>query len=422
MHPATHTDGHPGTLAVAVLGTDAVLAGLPATAVQLAHACRKTGYQLVVPASWGDELVAAECLRALDGRTPRPAVMCACPFVRRELLAAGPDLAPMLVPVVPPPVAVARYVHTLFGRDRVRVTYIGACPGGDHPDVDARIDPPEFFRWLAERGITPAEEPKVFDSVLPPDRRRYFSVPGGVPAPEHLWRGTNARSLIELDSDHLLIDLAQQLLSHECALLDVAPALGCACSGVTPGITPRRARAAVVTTEPPRATSAIVDVGVVVELADPIDANTIDRSTILASDTRHYTEQSVGPPMTSLPARIEIGGSPSGHRRSPSAGLRAIRSPIPVARVAGRSLPRAYVAARRRTASDEPHGDPAPASGPERLAPVRGDVSGSEENGRPRGRSKGTPASRQKSETAAQPPAVAASPRQPDRMGDGPLT
>src|SRR5688572_20220439 len=256
MHPATHTDGHAGPLAVAVLGTDAVLAGSPATAVQLAHACRRAGFELVVPASWGDELVAAESLRTLDERSPRPAVICACPFVRRELLAAGPDLAPILVPVVPPPVAVARYVHSLFGRDRVRVTYIGACPGGDHPDVDARIDTPEFLTWLSERGIVPADEPKVFDSILPPDRRRYFSVPGGVPAAEHLWRGRHARALIELDSDHVLMDLAQQLLSHECALIDVAPALGCACSGVTTGVTPRRARAAAIATEPPRASSA----------------------------------------------------------------------------------------------------------------------------------------------------------------------
>ena len=55
-------DSHPSS--VVVLGADAVLAALPATPVQLAHACRALGYDVAFPASWGDEVVAGTCPRS----------------------------------------------------------------------------------------------------------------------------------------------------------------------------------------------------------------------------------------------------------------------------------------------------------------------------------------------------------------------
>ena len=129
MHSTTQAELRPGTMAVAVLGADMMLAALPATPVQVAHACLASQYHVAVPASWGDELLAMECLKQLADRGPRPAVMCTCPYLRSELLAVGPDLAPVLVSLVPPPVAVARYLHALYGRDRIHMTYIGSCPG-----------------------------------------------------------------------------------------------------------------------------------------------------------------------------------------------------------------------------------------------------------------------------------------------------
>ena len=346
MQSATQTDGHAGALAVAVLGADAVLAGLPATPVQLAHACLRAGFDLAVPASWGDELVAAECLRALDDRrSPRPVVLCTCPLVRRELLGAGPDLAPLLVPIVPPPVAAARYLHALFGRDRVHVTYIGACLAGMHADIDARIEPAAFLAILARREIVPLEEPTVFDSVLPPDRRRYFSLPGGSPAPEHLWGGAHARVLVEIDGGDIRLDLADHLLSHECALIDLAPGMSCACSGVAPGVLRSRARAAAAATEPPRAWSSVIDAAVALDLADPICAGPCTESQSEDDEApERAATTSTGAGETTLRPAI-------GRRRSPASGVRAISITVPVARVAGRSLPRAYVS-RRRTQSE----------------------------------------------------------------------
>src|SRR5688500_18452757 len=271
MPPLNPAERPAGTLAIAILGADAMLAALPATPVQIAHACLAAGYDIAVPASWGDELLAVECLRQLAERGPRPAVMCACPHVRSELLAVGPDLAPVLVSLVAPPVAVARYLHALYGRDRLHLTYIGDCPGAKDESIAASASPGEFLSALGESGIALADQPRVFDSVIPPDRRRFCSVAGGVPSAEQLWSVGNGRSLIELDGEDYLIDLAQHLLSHECALIDLAPRLGCACSGASSTIPARSARAAVAVVEPPRAASAVIDVAIAVDVTSPID-------------------------------------------------------------------------------------------------------------------------------------------------------
>src|SRR5688572_9953136 len=64
----------PETLAVLVVGTDTLIEALPARPIQLAHACGALGFDLVVPLSWGDELVAEAALRALEPRDHTPAV------------------------------------------------------------------------------------------------------------------------------------------------------------------------------------------------------------------------------------------------------------------------------------------------------------------------------------------------------------
>src|SRR6185295_15572653 len=87
-----------------VLGTDTVLAAAPATPVQLAHACLASGFQAVIPASWGDELIAARALERLrDIDAPR--VQCSCPHVSKRLAEHGEAIAPQLLHFVPPPIA-----------------------------------------------------------------------------------------------------------------------------------------------------------------------------------------------------------------------------------------------------------------------------------------------------------------------------
>src|SRR5215208_6178712 len=165
--PPRDVERAPRTVAVAILGADALLAAQPATPVQIAHACRQAGYDTAIPACWGDELVAAETLKQLETRGARPAIFCSCPLVTERLLAKGPHLAPFMVATVSPPVATARYVRRLFGGEGagdLRITYIGTCPGARDEVIDARVEPRVFLAELANRGIDPAHQPLVFDS------------------------------------------------------------------------------------------------------------------------------------------------------------------------------------------------------------------------------------------------------------------
>ncbi len=255
---------------VAIIGNDAVLDAAPATPVQIAHACLQRGFTVAVPASWGDELVASEAVRRLASRERGPAVMCVCPFVRSRLLAPGPDLAPFLVSLVAPPVATARYLRAAYGEHGVHITYIGGCPSADDPSIDERLTPDAFLADLADHGIALAEQPLVFDSIVPPDRRRWCSLPGGAPTAEVLWGDSDMRTLVEIDRDEVSTDLAQHIITHEHALLDLAPGLGCVCSGAIRSAPAHAARATVTAVEPPRASKPIIDPAPMVSLDAPV--------------------------------------------------------------------------------------------------------------------------------------------------------
>ena len=269
MSSAANTPGAP-LPSVAILGADALLAARPATPVQLAHACQAAGYAAVYPATWGDELLATACARRVASRGDAPAIFCACPHVSDALLEVGSDLARFLVPLVAPPVACARYLRALYGYNRVRITYIGACPGAQDPAIDALLTPVQFFGVLSQLGIVLNEQPEVFESVLPPDRRRHRSLPGGAPTLETLAHDGGTRSLIEIIDDDWKTELAQGMLARHRAVFDVAPALGCHCAGARPGVSPAAARPSVVAMEPPRAASDVIDPNVAVDVDRPL--------------------------------------------------------------------------------------------------------------------------------------------------------
>lgn len=256
------TESTPSPLSVAILGADAVLAALPATAVQLVYACRAVGYDMVFPASWGDELVAQGTLQYLAGHPDRTTIFCACPRVVERLTHAGPELEPWMLAVAPPPVAAARYLRAAFGEGRrVHITYVGECPGAVDPSIDARLEPAALLAQFAEQDIVAAEQPELFESVLPPDRRRHLSLPGGLPTAERIAAEDPRRALVELEGDDYLVELAQRLMSRQNALIDVALPAGCACAGATRG-----ARATLLALEPPRARGPILDSSIAVDL------------------------------------------------------------------------------------------------------------------------------------------------------------
>jgi hypothetical protein len=262
----------PETLAVLVVGTDTLIATLPARPIQLAHACGALGFDLVVPLSWGDELVAEAALRQLEHRPPVPAILCTCPLVRQRLLQAGGDLAAAMVSVEPSPVAVARHLRVTMGERLGSLSFVGRCPGAVPPTYDVSYDPAALLALIRDRGIRIQEQPDVFRDRLPPDRRRFVSLPGGCPIPDALWQRCNERTLVELEGPDLSLEIAQHLLSSQSVLVDIAPALGCHCSGVTHSMADFSVRVAAASLEPPRSTTPVVSDTVVPELVTPVIA------------------------------------------------------------------------------------------------------------------------------------------------------
>jgi hypothetical protein len=208
------------------------------------------------------------------------------------------DLAPLLVTTVAPSVAAARYVRALYG-DRVgQVVYIGECPAASAEEFDAHLHPRDFLKTLEAHGIDPQAQPTVFDAVLPPDRRRFWSLPGGCPSPEMLWQRGHERALVTIAGDDLAIELAQRLLARQSVLVDLTAALGCACSGVTRSTPGRSAQIAVMSLEPPRAATPVVDPTIIGPLDAPLDAtpNNPTWHAVATQETRGAARSSVQPP------------------------------------------------------------------------------------------------------------------------------
>jgi hypothetical protein len=256
----------PETLAVLVVGTDTLIEALPARPIQLAHACGALGFDLVIPLSWGDELVAEAALRALEPRDHTPAVLCSCPLVRQRLLQAGTDLASAMVSIAPSPVAVARHLRSSLGNRLGSLSFVGRCPGAVPPEYDVSYDPPTLLGILRDRGIEIQHQPDVYLDRLPPDRRRFVSLPGGCPTPELLWQRCNERTLVEIEGQDLALDVAQHLIAPQSTLVDVATSVGCYCAGVTGSSTDIAVRVAVASLEPPRSTTPVMTDAVIPEL------------------------------------------------------------------------------------------------------------------------------------------------------------
>jgi hypothetical protein len=356
------------------LGTDAVLAALPATAVQLAHACIEAGFINVIPASWGDELIAAATLRRLPEFGDRPVIHCSCPIVAHRLLSVSGDLRPVLLPLVPPPVALARYVRALAQPNRARVTYVGSCPGAIDESIDIRMTPEALFSMLAERDIILDQQPRVFESFVPADRRRFRSQPGGLPTADALWSDHGSRALVEIAGEDIAAEVAQHILGGRNVLVDAAVRLGCACSGATPGQPSKEARAFFASLEPPRAAAPVVDEQAPIELDLQVPAaprTPVDVMAVSSTPATNYftPTRSIDLPygfFGSPPRGVPTVPEPRQPRSSSTPAPRTVGGSSPVVRPAdskeGKTLPRAYVARRRISPRSTPVVPPEPMS------------------------------------------------------------
>jgi len=252
-----------------ILGADAVLAAVPASPVQLAHACQALGFELAAPATWGDELIAERCLQQLASFEHATAVMCSCPLVTRRLTRAGTALEPFMLTFASPPVATARFLRGAYDGRTLHITYVGACPGADDESIDARLTPAELLETFVERGIVLSAQPKSFEALVPLDRRRFYSLPGGTPAHDHVERDAH-RALIELAGDDVVLELTQQLIEHTPALLDLSVPLGCACAGASEHTLRGKPRPALLLLEPPRARQKVLDSSLRVDVSQTL--------------------------------------------------------------------------------------------------------------------------------------------------------
>ena len=320
---------------VAILGADALLVALPSTPTQLANACFAGGFAEVFPATWGDELIAAGCLEQLEGRTG-PAIFCSCPLVAEQLRGAA-ELRRFIVPLISPPVAVARYLRALHPADALRITYVGDCPGADDESIDERLSPHELLDQLAKRGILPATQRPDLGAHAARDRRRFYSLPGGVPAPQWLAAQWPKRTLVDVQAGDALAGLANQTLSRGNTLIDFAPHLGCACAGAVGGTSAQDARKGVAAHEPPRAQSEIVSSVVRVEVS------------LAPTPERSHSEVSWNDFLAALPAALAMPADGT----HPHPAFEPITEPRRArAREKKVRLPRAYLATKHVSRRD----------------------------------------------------------------------
>ena len=230
---------------VAILGTDTLLAARPVDPVQLARACQAAGFDFVAPVSWGEELIAsflADQLTSENGKAPVIAAI--CPLARDQLIAT-PVETPVLS-VVPPPIATARYLRAAFQPRSVHITYVGACQGAEHPDIDVRCLPETLFTRFGEKGIDPSRQPRHLDGQLPAERARYASRPGGIPDGNWLLAHAGRRVI---EAAPITADVVTQLYHDEAVVIDLAVACRCVCA---------RDRIAAARMEPPRSTTPVL--------------------------------------------------------------------------------------------------------------------------------------------------------------------
>ncbi len=245
-------------ISIAILGNDALIAAAPALPVQLMHAALAVGFDAVVPVSLGDELAAGETLRLAQLHGRRPLVQCCCPFALSQLCKRDAGLAGATVAVAPAAVALARALR-LERADVPHITYIGGCPGALDPSINLRVLPAPFLRGVARKGIVLLAQPRVFTDRIPPDRRRFLSLPGGAPRPE-LVEALLRRTVVTVSARmNPMLAVADALFDGGVTMIDPAGAYRCVCTGAASAPSVTEGRAAIATLEPARASSPIID-------------------------------------------------------------------------------------------------------------------------------------------------------------------
>ncbi len=210
---------------VLVVPAEIVVHFYPASPEQVINAIYAAGFADLQFESLGDELVALEYLRLWRRDAgERTWIRSTSPLVVEYCRAKHPELLPYLAPIVPPAVALARYLR-VTGETRPLV-YAGL----EVPEVNgerlfaAAISFPELGRLLEERTVAPENQPLLLRR-LPPERRRFLAAAGGLPLAMLDEERASSRKFRKLRGLHYLAAIARLLEEEGVALgfVDILP-------------------------------------------------------------------------------------------------------------------------------------------------------------------------------------------------------
>ena len=266
--------------AVLILSVESAAFFYPATPEQVVNACYAAGFEKVHRGILGDELVAREYLelwKEEDWGSGGTVIRSTCPVIVETIKNQYPELIPYLAPVATPIQAEARYLKALYGPE-TKIVYAGVCLTEGGADVDAAITLQELAGILKKRGVKVETQP-VFFSRTPEERRRFWSIAGGLPLAILKEERQSSRRFRKVRGLGALEGIARAVGEDriELGFVDILPCEGCLDH---PLLGPKeelfRRRAIVGATEPPRASASVLADGVEIEVGAAFEIEVAD--------------------------------------------------------------------------------------------------------------------------------------------------
>ncbi len=264
-----------GRSAVLILSVESAAYFYPATPEQVVNACYAAGFNTVHRGVLGDELVAKEYLDLWNEEewgAGGTIIRSTCPVIVETIKSQYPELIPYLAPVATPIEAEARYLKALYGAD-IPIVYAGVCLTKGGADVDAAITLAELAAIFKKRGIRVEDQP-LFFSRIPEERRRFWSIAGGLPLELLREERHASRRFRKVRGLAALEGIARAVGTDRIDLgfVDILPCEGCLDH---PLLGPKeelfRRREIVGATEPPRARQSVLAEGIEIEVGSAFE-------------------------------------------------------------------------------------------------------------------------------------------------------
>ena len=151
---------------------------------QLVAALKSLGFCEVHEGAYGASMIANGYRKALQ-TGDRPLISSHCPAVVDLVERHYPILAPNIIPVVSPMIAMGRFIKSVLG-ERAKVVYVSTCVAAKFEKqaeasgaIDVVLTCHELDKLLKNRGITPSNMTEMPFDGLDPGSGRLFALAGG---------------------------------------------------------------------------------------------------------------------------------------------------------------------------------------------------------------------------------------------------